>query len=234
MLSPYHQFANCPALRAEIARLRRTNAVPQNLLEQHQVYHYALFHKLRSARYHVGRLRAILTDEFPGQGAVDHAALLSQANMHIDGFFYFGGSALDILAREVLAYFAIPLPSSVYFQTARQQLSQARANDPLLGRLADPAWKREFSNYRNSATHELLLADSVTYNVKVVGGAEQETEVVLSLPDDPRAAPSQRTYNRNQDALLYCEQHLRRIISLGNQIYGDIAARIRTTNQLPL
>jgi hypothetical protein len=153
--------------------------------------------------------------------------------MHIDSFFYFGGSALDILAREILVYFGIPLPQNVYFLTAREKIEEIRPEDPIIPPLQDSPWKDEFSNYRNSATHELLFVDRIDIRLKHIGG-DVKKEVIPPLPDDLRVPQLDRTYERNKNVIAHCKTQLKRIISLANQIYGEIADRIRINNLLPI
>lgn len=234
MLKPYHRFGNCVRLRSEIKRIRGLGGIDADTLVKHQMYHYSLFQKLLSACRNIDALKTTLSSEFAGRGEGDMSLLLSQANMHIDSFFYFGGSSLDILAREILVYFGIALPQNVYFTTARDEMTRIRPGDPIIPRfLQDPPWKDEFSRYRNSATHELLLVDRIDIRLKHIGG-DVRKEVILPLPDDPRVPQLDRTYERNKDVIVYCETQVKRIISLVNQIYGEIAERIHTNNLLPI
>jgi hypothetical protein len=216
-----------------VEQLRKKNAVPQPVYVSHQLYHYSLFHKLVCAKHHVHALESLLAEQLSSAGSVDTSTLLPKANMYIDIFLYFGGSALDILAREVLSYFAIPLPRVVYYESARKELSKIDPHDPLLDRLGDPSWKGQFSDYRNAATHERLLADRVNVTVVHVGQL-QETRVVLPLPDDPRIPQAQRKYEKNPDVVAYCIRQLRRIVSHTNQIYRELGNRIESTKKLPL
>ena len=72
---------------------------------------------------------------------------------------------MDIIAREVLIYFDIALPDTVYYYTARTILLTQRTGDSLIPRLDNPGWKDEFSNYRNALTHEVLIARNYNINV---------------------------------------------------------------------
>lgn len=233
MLTPYHRFHNCYSLRSEIGRLQELGRVAPDIFVKHQMYNYSLFQKLLSACRNTDLLRTTLTTEVAGGGEVNTGLLLSHANMYIDCFFYFGGSALDILAREILVYFGIPLPHNVYFQTAREEIQAIRAGDPIIPKLQDPPWKQEFSNYRNSSTHELLLADIINIRHKHIGN-DVKKEIILPLPDDPRVPQPDRTYERNKDVIVYCEKQIKRIISLVNQIYGEITNRIHINNGVPV
>jgi hypothetical protein len=232
-LSTYHRFANRPRLESELQSLKASGNVPEDIVKGYNRYHFSLLHKLRSAAYHADMLTNTLTGTPPLDSLSQSSDFMLKVNMHLDGFFYCGGSALDILAREVLTYFAIPLPANVYFHTAHATLTNARPGDALLPRLTDPAWKRDFSTYRNALTHELMIAGQFTINVNLNGDTEEKT-LIIPLPDDPRVDPSERTCRKNQNADEYCKGHMRRLVSLVNTIYGDIAERAHALGRLPL
>lgn len=233
MFSPYHRFTNCQRLEGLIHDLQTNNNVPQIILNGHQIYHYTLVHKLKSAEHYIQCLDFDLAATPPAD--IFSREFLFSVNRSIDGFFLSGGSALDILAREVLVYFNIPLPPTIYFGTAREQLEEHRAHDPIISRLCAPAWKSDFSNYRNALTHEILIAGSVVLNLNLhAPGGTLTGPIILPLPDDPRSGPSHRTYRRHPDVLDYCKTTLRRILSLVNVVYGELTDRITLTGRLPL
>lgn len=233
MFRPYHNFENCRKLERLINELQRNNNVSPSLLTAYKTYHYTLIHKLKSARHYVTILTYVLSHTSPQDIFSSSGEFLLMVNRNIDGFFYCGGSALDILAREVLTYFGIPLPVNVYFQTAKEKLTQQRPGDSIIRRLCDPRWKTDFSNYRNACTHELLIAGtSITVNMNVDGTSQEG--IVVPLPDDPRSDPQHRTYRKYPDVLDYCNTTLKRLLSLINQVYGELSDRIEQNSSLPL
>ncbi|MEN6627929.1 MAG: hypothetical protein ABFD69_17015 [Candidatus Sumerlaeia bacterium] len=233
MFSPYHKLTNCPRLERHIATLRAAGNVADDVFQNHNRYHYALIHKLKCARTSFDRLQNELTDTSPEQIVSDSGEFLYSINACIDSFFYTSGSAMDILAREVLTYFSIAMPNKVYYRTAREELTTHRPGDVLISKLADPTWKSEFSNYRNALTHEVLIAGVFSINF-VMDGATQRKTIVFPLPDDPRTDPQARTFRQNKDVQLYCDRTLRRLLSLINTIYGDLCSRIQSNQSLPL
>jgi hypothetical protein len=229
MFDPIHQFKNCTKLENIISTLNKGGLVSEAIFQNYKIYHFALLHKLKCAKHHVETLETILkkgeisaSDEF-----------MFAVNLCIDGYFHSCGSALDILAREVLIYFGETLPLYVYFKTARQVLTISRPTDPILPKLQDPPWKDEFKDYRNASTHEMMIALAYNINVQLDGDVEEKT-IILPLPDDPRIELAKRTYNRNPNLLKYCIYTLRRIISLINQIYKDLYDGAKSNNGLPL
>lgn len=233
MFSPYHRFSNCLKLERTIKNLKDANSVPQFILGGHNRYHYALLHKLRCAYNHIKQLEKTLKDTPPEEVIGDLKGFVFTVNATIDGFFYSSGSALDILAREVLTYFNITMPRLVYFQTAHQQLTQQRPADPLIDRFQNPSWKDEFSTYRNALTHELLIAERYTIHVEM-DGATERTRIVFPLPDDPKLEPERRTFRKNPDVIIYCTHTFRRLLSLINTIYGDLSDKIISSSTLPI
>jgi len=227
-----HQFGHCRRIERCVETLNQSGQVTGQVLSAYHAYHFALIHKLRSAEHNLKRLEQLLQD-VPAQSIAAPEQLFFEANMCLDGFFYCGGSALDILAREILSYFAIPLPNRVYYWSARRLLAARRPGDPLLPRLTDPPWRQSFADYRNTLTHELLLADNLSVRVRMVGAAAQQ-EAVFPLPDDPRLPAAQRTYNVNPNALEYSRVHFRRLVSHINTIYGELRPRIEANGGLPL
>jgi hypothetical protein len=233
MFSPIHRFDNCQRLQRWIQSNRDNGNVPERILNEYIRYHFAIIHKLKSARTHYENLVRVLAETEAVNMLANPESFLQEVNMHLDGFFYCSGSAMDILAREVLIYFDIPLPVTVYYSTARTLLTTQRPGDPLIPRLDNPTWKDEFSNYRNALTHEVLIARNYNINVND-NGLNQQISVVFSMPDDPRAEINRRTFRRNANGLEYCRLNFQRLLSHINQIYGEIETRARTTNRLPL
>ncbi len=234
MFSPHHKFGGCRALEQLIPTLRDAGAVSGPVWAGYKRYHYALVYKLRSAQHYLDALTATLKPKSPdGPLPPGLGEVMFKANMSIDGFLYCGGSAMDILAREVLTYFAIKLPSDVFFGTARAELAKAHPGDSLLVRLQDPPWKKGFMSYRNAVTHELMIADQLILSVGLAG-VQTELGLRLPLPDDPRVDPAQRTTKKHPDAEKYCKQHFRLLLRLVNQVYRDLVPRIRANKGLPL
>jgi hypothetical protein len=186
---------------------------------------------LTCAKHHVERLGAEL--EGVGIARLTDPDFLFAVNLSIDGFFYAGGSALDILAREVLVYFDISLPALVYYETARNRLGADRPGDAMIARMADPSWLREFKLYRNALTHELMVANSVNASI-VTQGPTSSSSIVVPLPNNPRVTGAVRGNVRNPDALEYVRTHMRRLLSCVNTVYGDLACRIQSNGGLPL
>ncbi len=229
MFRPYHKLKNCKNIEKWISN--NQSSVTDDVLNGYNRYHYALIHKLKSAYIHLDNLITTLNDTDLALSESD--TFLLKANLHLDSFFYCCGSAMDILGREILTYFSIPLPSDVYFKTARIKLNQSRRGDPLISKLGDPKWKHDFSNYRNALTHEVLLV--MEFNIQVnLHGIEQQRTIRLPLPDNPRVNIPDRTSTRYRNSAEYCKKSFKRLLSLVNQIYGDIYQRARTGNSLPL
>lgn len=230
--APYHKFAAANRLDRLVTRLYDDGALTADVFQGYQRYHYALVHKLRSAKYHLDRLQGKLTDDWQ-EASVDPQTFMFTVNLSVDGFFYAAGSALDILAREVITYFGQPLPDRIYFNTARTVISRSHPNDPILARLRDPTWYASFKEYRNSLTHELILANDYSINIRTDGMNTTRT-IVFPLPDDPRVSPDERAFRNSPDALVYLKRHFSRVLSVVNQVYTDIVTRGDSVGRLPL
>lgn len=231
MLTPIHDFHGCRDLRKEIEKLKKRDSIPEAILRHHQTYHYTLFYKLKGAKFHLERFRELL--ETFRDREFETEEFLFRANLNLDGFFYKTGSTMDILSREILSYFNIPLPRTVYYRTARELIATIRPSDPILPGLRDPAWKGYFTLYRNAITHEMLITEQC-----LPGSSPDEDAkngyVKVGLPDAPRENAAERSFGKNPDALSYCFDILTSIISLINDIYSGIAERIAATGKLPL
>ena len=229
----YHRFANRARLENLVSTLNDNGNITDDAYNNFYRYHPAMIHKLKSAKHNLDSLTEKLTSTDIQEAAVPTGDFMFEVNMFIDGFFYNSGSALDILGRVVLALFGQSLAGNVYFQTAHTRISQNRAGDPILPRLTNPTWRSTFSDYRNTLTHELILASR--YQIEIDNsGASPSTRILFPLPDDPRADPQARQYRRNPDVIVYTEIHFTRILSLANTIYGDIISRVGTGGSLPL
>lgn len=229
MFSPYHAFGNCRRLADAIENNTTTDEVRQG----YNRYHFAVIHKLKCVNYYLARLKNILAAPAPEDIVPPAREFLFSINRIIDGYFQSAGSALDILAREILTYFGETPPNNTYFQAARSVLNRNRSGDPLLLRLADPPWRNDLSTYRNALTHELIIAASYNVNVNI-DGPNENVRVVIPLPDNPRMGALQRTFNRHPDVEQYTKQLFGRILRLINPIYGEIAQRANTQRAFPL
>jgi len=233
MFSPYHRLANCSRLERTITGLIASSNIPAPLLSQHNKYHYSLLHKLSSAKVHLENLQDALENTDVHTLLPNSAEFVNRVNMHIDSFFYCCGSALDILAREVLIYYNLTLPARVYFHVAASELTTHRPGDSLIPRLASPPWKAEFSDYRNALTHEVLIGTNFSIQVNA-DGPINTTFIVFPLPNDPRIDILSRVFSRNPNAYVYCKTTFTRILSLVNTIHGELDSKITTLGSLPL
>jgi len=231
--TPYHSFSSEPKFVRLIERLNEENKIPTEIYEGFCRYHPALTHKLRSTKYNLEQVKNKLTTTDIQEAANTKGNFLFETNMFIDGYFYNCGSALDILAHEVLLIFNQTFPSKVYFETAYKEIHRNRSGDTILTRLTRPTWKQEFSNYRNALTHELILAASYSINIENTG-ARQSHMIVFPLPDDPRSSRGTRTYQRNANVLEYAEENFTRVLRLINGIYSELYNRTRDNDSLPL
>ena len=233
MFSPYHRFEKCVALRRCIDQLFDCSYVTQEIRDTFYIHHQALEHKLKSAKYNLDKLISLCENTSLADLSTSLSEFDFRGNLYIDGFFYNGGSALDIFAREILALYDIHPTGDIYYLAARCEISGIYPSDPLLTRLNTPSWKSEFSNYRNAATHEVLLSTSISLSIQMTHPSQVQ-RINLPLPDDPRVAPSSRTFNRNPDAVEYCSKTFKRLLSHINIVYGDIADRAFANGRLPL
>jgi len=227
---PYHNFNNRVRLEQLVRDLNTNGNITSEAYENFNRYHPAMIHKLKSAKYHLDRLEDKLTTTDVQNIVTSTGEFMFEVNMYIDGFFYTAGSAMDILARVVLTLFGEQLTGNIYFQTAHSKISVSRPGDAILPKLSEPTWRQSFSNYRNTLTHELIL--SLRYHIEV--DATTGTEIKFPLPDDPRATPLNRTYRRNPNVLEYVTQHFRRVLSLANQVYGEITERATASGSFPI
>ncbi len=229
----YHRFQNRATTEFLVRDYKEGGNITEEAFNNFHRYHPAMIHKLRSAMYHLDSLTEKLSMMDVQEAADTTSEFMFEVNMYIDGFFYNAGSSMDILARIVLAMFGQPLTGNIYFNTAHDRLSRERPGDDILSRLEQPNWRPEFSTYRNTLTHELILA--AKYHIDIDNtGAEPVTQIVFPLPDDPRAQPIARSYRRNPNVVDYMKRHFIRILSMGNIVYGDIARRARDSGRLPL
>jgi len=230
---PYHSFTNRNRLEKIISDLNDAGNITDESFKNFHRYHPAMIHKLRSAKYNLSALTEKLTSTDIQEAAVTTGDFMFEVNMYIDGFFYNSGSALDILARIVLTLFGEPLTGNIYFHTAYTHLSQNRPHDPILPRLESPPWREMFLNYRNTLTHELILASK--YQIEIDNaGATPATQIVFPLPDDPRAELHTRKYKKNPNVAIYTKAQFTRILRIVNIIYGEIASRAGAASALPL
>ena len=175
MFSPYHKFPNSKRLENIIESLNSQGNVNQDAFKAFNRYHFSLIYKLKCAKSQVDNLNSFLSSPPLEEIVLDCSNFIFQVTMYLDCFFYFGESVLDILAREILSYFGETLPLKVYYSTARNIISRNRPGDPILSRLNDPSWKSDFSMYRNTGTHEIIIAEQFNINLSMRGGVRKRT-----------------------------------------------------------
>lgn len=231
--SPYHQFKNRKKIEDIVQRLKENNQITDQAYNDFSRYHPSLILKLRSAKYNLDRLEEKLTTTDIKEAADTTGEFMFQVNMYIDGFFYNSGSALDILSRILLTLFGQPLRGNIYFQTAHTKISQSHPGDPILNRIASPNWKQDFNDYRNTLTHELILAPKYHIEIDNTRGNPQH-KIVFPLPDDPRSNPNDRRFSKNPNVLKYIKTNFQRIMRLINTVYGDVVQRATASANLPL
>ena len=231
--SPHHAFQNRLRLENLVNKLLSTGNIPEIDHSNFNRYHSAMIHKLKSAKYHLDVLQETLTTKDLLVLGGQTGDFMFEVNMNIDGYFYNAGSSMDILARVVLTMFGQSLPDWVQFKTAHKMIQDARTGDPILARLVDPSWRQEFSEYRNTLTHELTLASKRVIEIDDTG-SQTPASARVPLPNDPRAVPADRIYGRNPNALEYMEKNFKRILTLGNGVSGDIASRAKDQGRLPI
>ena len=232
--SPYHRFRNSERLENAISKLERSQAGPPHVFEKHHQYHLALLHKLKYAMHYIQEFERIVTSTKPEETLASNSEFLFDINRNIDGFFSSIGSAMDILAREVLTYFN-QLPSgNVYFENAYDTLSNTHPGDAILDFLTKPRWRDEFRNYRNASTHEVILTTSHIVSINHTQIGVKNTSITVPLPDDPRALPAERTFERNPNAFLYIKSTLYLLLDIISRLYYHIAQRANAQGSLPL
>lgn len=229
MFTGIHQFRRCEELESVVGELHQRNAVGADAWAGYHKYHYAAVHKLKCAHYYFTQFDQTVNSSTPEELVNRTSELIFTVNRLLDGFFYTSGSAMDIIAREVITYLGLPHPAKVYFHTAHTEVAKHRPGDPILPRLENPPWKDEFSNYRNALTHELMVVGQFSISLALHG----QSRVTVPLPDDPRLEVALRVYRRNPDAVEYVRMHFKRLVSLTNLIYGDIAERAKVAGRLP-
>jgi len=233
LFKPYHNFANCSKLEKIVNDFSKGDSITDEVFSNFHRYHPAMIHKLRSAKHYLDLLNDKLASTDIHEAAVATGDFHFEINMFIDGYFYNSGSALDILSRVVLTMFGEALTGRIYFQTAHAKLSVSRLGDTILPRLEDPAWRDEFRDYRNTLTHELIIATKYQIDVDH-SGAKPIHQIIFPLSDDPRAEPQARTYRNNPNVAEYTKTNFRRILSIANIIYGDIVNRADASGSLPI
>lgn len=227
---PHHNFVNCGKIEEQVVELYANGNVPETVFDGFNRYHYSLVHKFRCACTHLDSLTKYLDSQDVQQSDLNDIAHF--ANMFFDAYVHAVGSALDIFAREVLTYFDIALPPKVYYSTAREQINALKPNDPALPYLAEPSWRQEFSDYRNTSTHERTVTDRITTVSRIVGD-QSKTTLQVPLPDDPRAH-GERTYTRHDRIEVYCKKTVFKALSHVNKAYGHLHERMSSAGALPL
>jgi hypothetical protein len=227
--SPHHKFESCKNFEKTIDSFKVTGQASLSIYSDYLKYHFSLLHKLKSAKHHLDHLEGYLNSQKAQQDNPNEVVYL--VNFHFDGFLYVLGSSLDILSREVLCYYNLLPTGKVYFHTAKKTIEAARPADPILTLLDNPGWKSELSDYRNSATHELIISTNYQVDVTVVGG-KVNRKIIVPLPDNPRATLP--IFKKNKDIVVYCNSTFKRVLSLCNLIYKHMDSEAKTKGTFPL
>lgn len=227
--APYHTFSEAARLEILVQRFHANGDVRKSVYESHNCYHYALLHKLRSARQYLEDLDRFVESE----STLDLSApeVIHKANFYFDGFLHSVGSSLDIFAREILGYFAIRPRGNVYYHSAHGILRRHRSRHRILPCITVPKWRAEFSIYRNASTHELVIGTEYRLDIKLDGDRERRS-MAIPLPDDPRSLA--RTYKRNLRIEVYCRKIFKKVLSHYNKAYRIIVEESKKHGTLPM
>ena len=235
MFPNYHNFSGCKCLERTIKRFDVGINIPNNIYDNYCRYHFSVVQKLKSAEYHLERLKEISSRPGIAEYAFKNTSkFLFEINLSLDGFLYFCGSALDIFARDILTYYDLipPPPNDVYFDKALDLITQNNPGNMIIPRLLNISWLDRFRNYRNCSTHEEMISSNFGVTIGL-SATETTRSLQLKLPDDPKRYP--RTYNRRDTILtVYCESTFKSILRLFNTIYIDLNDLVVMNGNLPL
>ena len=124
--TPYHPFKNCVYLESSISHLKEKQLIPENIYSMYCRYHSTVSHKLKSARFFLGKINDLASPDFLEENEpFEYQSYRHEVNRNLDCFLFSVGASLDVLAREVLGYFdLIGNEPNIYYVYAKKKLTQ--------------------------------------------------------------------------------------------------------------
>jgi len=215
MFSSLHKFENNEKLKQYIISLLRSGEISDEWYGTHQKHHDAVLYKLACATESLEKLRtAFESNTLEQQFAGDD--FKNNINKHLDAFFNFGASALDILACEIMHFSNSPKPKGyLYFSNLQRNLREDWKGTPFSTLLEMDEWLKRFMKYRNKQAHEVMLIEFGCASLNILNMKWESSWPIL---DDPNKSGDPFP-NRNTHPLLYCEEGLKTLLDRIDMIY---------------
>lgn len=195
-------------------------------------YHSTVSHKLKSARFFLGKINDLASPDFLEENEpFEYQSYRHEVNRNLDCFLFSVGASLDVLAREVLGYFdLIGNEPNIYYGYAKKKLTQTNKGSWLITKLEEPSWCEPFKYFRNTITHEEMITEELQITYFPVNGSGHGRRISLLLPPNPEGRIPHR--NRNVDS--YCNYIFTNLLKHISPIYGAITKQIKTSQTMPL
>lgn len=165
---------------------------------------------------------------------IDKDKLAKFCNLYLDGYFLSISSIFDSFAHEINILFKFLKPNQdIYIGTIINELKQkSNQSDTykFLIKQKSKNWWKHMNNFRNTITHESIIATYIVTNTNVATHREELSKI--PLPDDPQKRPFK--YKKDYELKTFIEDFNKNIISIMEQCYKKLIKDLENSKKLPI
>jgi len=165
---------------------------------------------------------------------VNKDKLAKYCNLYLDGYFSSVSSIFDTLLHEANVVFKlVDTERDIYFQTIIDELREVCPGSELYRFLAErkpKRWWKTLGAFRNSLTHESIIATSIVTTTNVEAGTEKLEKI--PLPDDPKARPF--TYRKERELKHFVENFNKNVLPVLERWYRKMNRDLVSSGKLPI
>lgn len=217
------------------------------------IFHFSVRQKLWQSQYYFQRIMDLYDSKYFEENFVIPIAIPDRetegsttkyeiekdklakfCNLYLDGYFISINSAFDALAHEVNTIFKlIDSEGDIYINTVLNELKQRLNQSKFYNFLIKEKLKRWWSlmeKYRNTLTHESIIATNIETSTDVT--INKEELIKIPLPDNFKKKPF--VYNKGYELKSFIEDFDKNILYSFDQSYKRLIQDLKKSGQLPI
>lgn len=219
------------------------------------IFHFSVQQKLWQSNHYFEKLMEIydsrrfkeefvsdvmdtFSDDFSGSSStkseVDKDKLVKHCNLYIDGYFSSVSSIIDSLLHEINVVFKLVGPEKhIYRCTMLDKFQKLYPNSEFyrfLSKREPKRWWQTLVSFRNTLTHESVIATNIDTSTDVLIGTEKLQRI--PLPDDPKKRPF--TYHKERELKDFIEKFNEKVLPVLEKCYKKITRDLEKSGKLPI
>lgn len=217
------------------------------------IFHFSVRQKLWQGQYYFQQIMYLYDSKYfeenfvipvgiPGKETegsttkyeIDKDKLAKFCNLYLDGYFISINSAFDALAHEVNTIFKlVDSEGDIYINTVANELRQRFNQSKFYKFLLKEKLRRWWSlmeNYRNTLTHESIIATNIETSTDVT--INKEELIKIPLPDNFKNKPF--VYSKGHELKSFIDNFDKNISCSFDRGYKKLIQDLKKSGQLPI